>query len=146
MRSIKDGERFNRRSSSNSTFKTPSSNRPNSSREPSESSIELPAEGKRDAIFGMLLPEIQRALVKEAYTTPTEIQRQCIPPLLDGCDLLGSAQTGTGKTAAFTLPLLQYVASNPKPYKSKNARVLIWLLLGNWLFRFAKVYEPMVLF
>lgn len=73
----------------------------------------------------MLLPEIQRALVKEAYTTPTEIQRQCIPPLLDGCDLLGSAQTGTGKTAAFTLPLLQYVASNPKPYKSKNARVLI---------------------
>ena len=125
MRLFKDGKRSDDRSSSNGTFQSPSSNQPKTPRESSDSSIKIPVEGKIDAIFGMLLPEIRRALAKESYVTPTEIQSQCIPPLLDGCDLLGSAQTGTGKTAAFTLQLLQYVASNPKPYKAKNARVLI---------------------
>jgi len=56
--------------------------------------------------FTLLRPEIQRALQDTGYHTPTPIQAGCIPPLLDGRDLLGSAQTGTGKTAAFTLPLL----------------------------------------
>ena len=124
MRSYNNGERNHSRSSNQNTFKTPGSNNPDTSIETS-GAPEVDTLKNADPVFGMLLPEIKRALKKQAYTKPTEIQRQCIPPLLDGCDLLGSAQTGTGKTAAFTLPLLQYVASHPKPYRSKNARVLI---------------------
>ncbi|HLY69113.1 MAG TPA: DEAD/DEAH box helicase [Puia sp.] len=54
-----------------------------------------------------LIEPIQAALRKEGYTTPTSIQQQAIPHILEGKDLLGCAQTGTGKTGAFTLPLLQ---------------------------------------
>ena len=54
-----------------------------------------------------LIEPLQRALATEKYTTPTPIQSQAIPPLLQGRDLLGVAQTGTGKTAAFALPILQ---------------------------------------
>ena len=53
-----------------------------------------------------LLPEILQAISKMGYETPSPIQRRSIPPLLEGFDLLGVAQTGTGKTAAFALPLL----------------------------------------
>jgi ATP-dependent RNA helicase RhlE len=66
-----------------------------------------------------LIPPILKALKHEGYEHPTEIQARAIPPLLDGRDLLGSAQTGTGKTAAFVLPLLQrlYLAKQrPIPY------------------------------
>ena len=61
-------------------------------------------------VFGNLIPKLQQALAAEGYETPTPIQEQCIVPLLAGRDILGSAQTGTGKTAAFTLPLLQRLA------------------------------------
>ncbi len=54
-----------------------------------------------------LIEPLQRALIKEGYTNPTPIQAKAIPPVLDGKDLIGIAQTGTGKTAAFTLPILQ---------------------------------------
>ncbi|MEK6845113.1 MAG: DEAD/DEAH box helicase, partial [Nanoarchaeota archaeon] len=54
-----------------------------------------------------LLEQLQRAVKEEGYTVPTPIQAQSILPLLEGKDLLGCAQTGTGKTAAFILPLLQ---------------------------------------
>ena len=63
-------------------------------------------------VFGALIPKIQRAVAAEGYVTPTPIQEQCIPHLLEGRDLLGSAQTGTGKTAAFALPLLQRLSGN----------------------------------
>ena len=62
--------------------------------------------------FQLLLEKIQRALGEQQYVKPTPIQRKAIPPVLAGRDLLGAAQTGTGKTAAFTLPILQYLIEN----------------------------------
>ena len=63
-----------------------------------------------------LRPELLRAVEDAGYTTPTPIQVQAIPVVLSGRDLLGAAQTGTGKTAGFTLPLLQRLA--PQATKS----------------------------
>ena len=57
-----------------------------------------------------LIPELLRAVAEQGYTEPTPIQSQAIPVVLSGRDLLGAAQTGTGKTAGFTLPLLQRLA------------------------------------
>ena len=56
-----------------------------------------------------IIPEIQSALKALEYLTPTPIQAGAIPPLLEGKDLLGCAQTGTGKTAAFAIPILQQI-------------------------------------
>ncbi|MBT6758938.1 MAG: DEAD/DEAH box helicase, partial [Candidatus Marinimicrobia bacterium] len=58
--------------------------------------------------LGVINP-ILRALSAEVYTNPTPIQEQSIPILLRGKDLLGCAQTGTGKTAAFAIPILQHL-------------------------------------
>jgi len=66
-----------------------------------------------------------RALTAENYTHPTPIQTRAIPALLAGKDLLGIAQTGTGKTAAFGLPLLQKLAEHRTPAVPKSARALI---------------------
>lgn len=57
-----------------------------------------------------IIPEILKALENESYTIPTDIQIQAIPPILEGRDLLGCAQTGTGKTAAFAVPTLQLLS------------------------------------
>ncbi len=75
--------------------------------------------------FGLLIPEIRQALADTGYVNPTPVQAQCIPHLLKGKDLLGSAQTGTGKTAAFTLPLLQIFAGKPKARTPRQPRALI---------------------
>src|SRR5919204_6929751 len=56
-----------------------------------------------------LKPELQLALDELGYEVPTPIQDQAIPELLAGHDVIGQAQTGTGKTAAFGLPLMQYL-------------------------------------
>ena len=61
-----------------------------------------------------LAPAILKAVLEQGYDTPTPIQAQAIPAVLSGVDLLGGAQTGTGKTAAFTLPLLQRLSTEPK--------------------------------
>ena len=61
--------------------------------------------------FG-LAPEILRAIAEEGYTEPTPIQAQAIPVVLQGGDVMGAAQTGTGKTAGFTLPILQLLRPN----------------------------------
>src|SRR5699024_7876824 len=69
-----------------------------------------------------LVEPIQRALESEGYTKPTPIQEQAIPELLQGKDLLVCAQTGTGKTAAFALPILQNLASE-KPLKQEKRQI-----------------------
>jgi ATP-dependent RNA helicase RhlE len=61
-----------------------------------------------------LIPEILHALKSEGYVTPTPIQERAIPLLLDGRDILGCAQTGTGKTAAFAIPILQKLFQDNK--------------------------------
>jgi ATP-dependent RNA helicase RhlE len=74
-----------------------------------------------------LIEPLCRAVAEEGYTTPTPIQEQAIPPLLEGKDLLGCAQTGTGKTAAFSLPILQHFHSNQ--YKGEGARPIRALII-----------------
>lgn len=70
-----------------------------------------------------LIPPILKALKLEGYEKPTPIQQQSIPPLLEGRDLLGCAQTGTGKTAAFSLPILQHL------YHQRERKLLSTLIL-----------------
>ena len=72
-----------------------------------------------------LIEPIQRAVRAEKYTTPTPIQAQAIPHLLQGRDLMGCAQTGTGKTAAFALPILQRLTNDARPPRPRSPRVLI---------------------
>ncbi len=72
-----------------------------------------------------LAEPLTRALEAEGYVTPTPIQAQAIPALLEGRDLLGLAQTGTGKTAAFVLPLLQYLTENHEQTAPRACRALI---------------------
>ncbi len=72
-----------------------------------------------------LAQPILRALKDEGYTTPTPIQEKALPALLEGRDLVGIAQTGTGKTAAFALPLLNRLADAAGKTRSKRPQALI---------------------
>ena len=72
-----------------------------------------------------LAEPILRALATKGYDTPTPIQRQAIPALLEGRDLLGIAQTGTGKTAAFALPSLHRLAATHNHRKPASCRMLV---------------------
>ncbi len=77
--------------------------------------------------FG-LAPEIRKAIAEQGYTTPTPIQAQAIPVVLSGHDVMGAAQTGTGKTASFSLPILQRLlplASNSASPARHPIRALI---------------------
>ena len=71
-----------------------------------------------------LEPRLLKALQDAGYTEPTPIQSAAIPKLLSGSDAIGIAQTGTGKTAAFVLPMLQLLAARP-PVGSKKIRALV---------------------
>ena len=82
-------------------------------------------EGMSFETFG-LRPEILRAVAEKNYTTPTPIQEKAIPYLLEGKDLLGCAQTGTGKTAAFALPILHRLQGAPWTGRGRRPiRVLV---------------------
>lgn len=72
-----------------------------------------------------LIEPLQKALIETGYTQPTPIQIAAIPPLLEGRDLLGCAQTGTGKTAAFALPILNRLVLSKQRLEGRQARVLI---------------------
>lgn len=72
-----------------------------------------------------LLPQIQQTLKENGYETPTPIQQQAIPVVLEGHDLLGIAQTGTGKTAAFSLPILNLLFERRAVRQPKCPRVLV---------------------
>jgi ATP-dependent RNA helicase RhlE len=72
-----------------------------------------------------LAEPVLRALSHEGYVSPTPIQAQAIPSLLDGKDLLGIAQTGTGKTAAFALPILDRLSKSSDKTRQKSCRVLV---------------------
>jgi ATP-dependent RNA helicase RhlE len=74
--------------------------------------------------LGLSAPILQ-ALTAKGYDQPTPIQAQAIPPVLEGRDLCGIAQTGTGKTAAFALPSLHRLAANPMIRKPKSCRMLV---------------------
>ena len=72
-----------------------------------------------------LIEPLLRAIEEEGYSVPTPIQAEAIPILLKGTDLLGCAQTGTGKTAAFALPILQFLTENKSFDKKKKIKSLI---------------------
>jgi ATP-dependent RNA helicase RhlE len=74
--------------------------------------------------FGLQAP-ILKALTEEGYTQPTPIQEQSIPDVMAGRDLLGIAQTGTGKTAAFALPILHRLAGEPRQPQRRGCRALV---------------------
>ena len=66
-----------------------------------------------------------RAVSELGYTEPTPIQKQAIPAVIAGGDLMAGAQTGTGKTAGFTLPILQRLIANPVEHKKIRVLVLV---------------------
>src|SRR5437764_14844462 len=74
--------------------------------------------------FGLAEP-ILRALSEEQYTIPTPIQSDAVPVVLAGRDIVGIAQTGTGKTAAFALPILNRLAANRGRAERKSCRVTV---------------------
>ena len=77
-----------------------------------------------------LVPSLLAAVRRAGYLHPTPVQAAAIPPALAGRDVLGCAQTGTGKTAAFALPILQRLSAAPAPGRgARPVRALILLLM-----------------
>lgn len=75
-----------------------------------------------------LSKDILKAIIEHGYTSPTPIQQQSIPAILNGGDLLAAAQTGTGKTAGFTLPVLQRLLESPLQQTSRRRQVRALIL------------------
>ena len=72
-----------------------------------------------------IIEPILKALIKEGYSIPTPIQEKAIPIILNNRDVLGCAQTGTGKTAAFTIPILQHLYDNVNQGRNKQIKALV---------------------
>ena len=89
-----------------------------------------------------LTDELLKAVTEQGYITPTPVQEKAIPLILAGRDVLAGAQTGTGKTASFTLPLLQRLAENSDPHqKPRRVRALILVPTRELA---AQVYESVI--
>ena len=89
-----------------------------------------------------LTDELLQAVTEQGYTTPTPVQEKAIPLILEGRDVLAGAQTGTGKTASFTLPLLQRLTANSDPHqKPRRVRALILVPTRELA---AQVYESVI--
>ena len=86
--------------------------------------------------------QLLKAVTEQGYITPTPVQQKAIPLILEGRDVLAGAQTGTGKTASFTLPLLQRLAENSDPHqKPRRVRALILVPTRELA---AQVYESVI--
>ncbi len=72
-----------------------------------------------------LRAELLKAVKTQGYTAPTPIQTRAIPVILEGNDILGGAQTGTGKTAAFALPVVQMLSKGKPSKKKRQPRALV---------------------
>ncbi|HZV82529.1 MAG TPA: DEAD/DEAH box helicase, partial [Geobacteraceae bacterium] len=72
-----------------------------------------------------LCAELLSAVAARRYAGPTPVQSQAIPVILEGCDLLAGAQTGTGKTAAFALPIVQLLGETVPSEKRRRPRALV---------------------
>ena len=83
------------------------------------------------------------AVTDLGYITPTPVQQQAIPALLSGRDVLAAAQTGTGKTAAFALPVISKMLAAPKARAAKKVRALV--LAPNWPHKSTKTFEHIAL-
>ncbi len=88
-----------------------------------------------------LRAEILRAIAEEGYSNPTPIQAQAIPAVINGGDILAAAQTGTGKTAGFTLPLLEKLSQKTAPKTAQGRRPVRALILTHTRELAAQVYE-----
>jgi superfamily II DNA/RNA helicase len=88
-----------------------------------------------------LHPKVLQAVAESGYETPTPIQAQAIPPALEGRDVLGIAQTGTGKTAGFTLPMITLLAKGRA--RARMPRSLVLARLANWPPRWPRRSTPM---
>ena len=82
---------------------------------------------------------ILKAVTEAGYTAPTTIQKQAIPIILSGRDLVAAAQTGTGKTASFVLPILEMFNIERKLRGKRNQRSFLHLLV-NWPFRLRQMW------
>jgi ATP-dependent RNA helicase RhlE len=86
-------------------------------------SVESTEDSGSFSVFG-LDPRLERAIVEAGYITPTPVQAEAMPICLAGRDIIGTAQTGTGKTAAFILPILQHILVNPTERPCTRAVIL----------------------
>ena len=84
-----------------------------------------PLQNPGESVFDLLDGSLRKAVAEAGYETPTPIQAQAIPRLLEGCDLIGIAQTGTGKTAAFMLPILHRLVRERARRNPGHPRALV---------------------
>ena len=87
-----------------------------------------------------LCPPILKALAEEGYESPSPIQEKAIPPALDGRDVLGCAQTGTGKTCAFAAPILQRL--DGEKVSGRPIRALVLTPTRSWPSRSRRALPP----